>query len=203
MLRLRFSRPNLAEVITWIVLVVLLGSTSLTHAATGRASGEEYASRNHGTGGRVGVACATVRSFEVAAFHQHALSPGFSVLAEAGYYRQHAAAITSGLHLPALLVFNLFDNGSIQVGPQLQWQLASRPARVAAPEALTSPVPAAPTSPVSVALVAGAELRVECVRFGMRFNLPFSALTNLPEAGDRMSAAWKTGQVQAYVGVGF
>lgn len=221
-----FSRPSLAEIITWLLLVILLGSTTFAHAQSEPVNlsnspqrrahayvdpNEDAPDRNHGTGVRLGVVWSQARTavragrlpavFEAGAFHQHALGRVGSVQAELLFFHQRAdsaAPAATGLRLPLLLVLNPFYNVSFHVGPQVQWQWNAAPATSEmASRAVTAP------APLSLSLVAGTEARVGAVRVGLRYGLPCAALSNLPDAGSRIGTAWKTGEVQAYLGIGF
>lgn len=217
---MRFLRPTAAEFITWLIVSLLLGSTTFTHgqapapvnlsnSLSRPAHGfpednAEEPARNFGTGVRVGGTWIDVSrgrmpaNLEIAGFYQKALSRTFSVQGEVAYYRQRTttAATTGGLRLPALLVTNLFTNVSIHLGPQLQWQ----PATATTPDAFRAEVPQRPTPHLSVAVVAGVEARVSCARIGIRYQADPASLTTPAVAGQRVAHAWNAGLIQAYVG---
>jgi len=195
-----------------LLAALLLGSASATQAqytswngtkirtSSVRQDDEDYV-RNHGTGVKLGAARAGFgTSFEVGGFHQHALGKVGSVQAELLYYRQRTATgTTGGLRLPALLVLNPLDNISLHFGPQLQWQPATA-TPVAGTDAAEAPKP---TPHFSTAFVTGAEARVEFVRIGMRFAVPFDKFAEPVSVARHIADDWKTKQVQFYVGVGF
>lgn len=171
--------------------------TAINTPSAAEQDDEDYV-RNHGTGVKLGAAWAGFRKgFEFGAFHQARLGQVGSLQAEVLYYRQPTTTGTvGGLRVPALLVLNPFDNGSIHFGPQVQWQPRSAAAAVSdKPTAIA-------TSKITTSMVMGAELRFYCARVGMRFALPFAAFTEPAAAGQRLADQWKTGQMQVYVGVG-
>lgn len=216
---MRLSRPSAAEFLTWLIVSLLLGSTTFTHAQSlspvnlsnnpSRSAhgftedNEEEPARNFGTGVRAGGTWIDVSrgrmpsTFEVGAFHQKALSRTFSVQGEVVYYRQRTTtATTGGLRLPVLLVTNIFQNVSIHVGPQVQWQ----PGTARSADAFSSEVPQQPTPHLSTSLVAGIEARVYRARVGVRYQSEFSSLSDPVVAGQRLAHAWNAGLIQGYLG---
>ena len=223
--RLRY-RLSFTERCTWLLLTLLIGLTLRGHAqqsagaklsnnptrssrrlAATEQEDDDLPARNHGTGIRAGVVWAAARAavgahrlpalFEAGAFHQRAFGRAGSVQIEALFFRQRrdsSVAAASGIRLPVLLVFNPFYNISLHCGPQLQWawgQLAPTEAGARA------------TSAVTAGIVVGGEARVELLRVGLRYGAPMAALTDLKAAGNAAGAAWKGGQVQVYLGMGF
>ncbi len=178
---------------------------------------ETLPDRNHGTGVRLGVILAAAREamrhgrvpavFEAGIFHQHALGHVGSVQAELLFFRERTVSSSTGtptapgfrtvkgLRIPLLLVINPFYNVSIHLGPQLQWQW-------------NAPVPddrgraERSGARLTAGVVVGGEARVGCGRVGLRYGLPMAALSDLADAGARAGAAWKSGQVQVYLGAG-
>ncbi len=173
---------------------------------------DDFPTRNHGTGLRVGTAWMLAqaavrqkqmpRAFEIGVFHQRALSEAVSIQGEAVYYRDATATThSSGFRLPALLVLNPFDNLNIHFGPQLQVRTGGT-----APRALSAEteVPVAAATPrLTGGLVVGAEARAGILRIGVRYALPLGDLVDLKSAGQQVGSAWQSGQVQAYLGAGF
>ena len=155
---------------------------------------EDYV-RNYGTGVKLGAAWSGFRKgFEFGAFHQQRLGQVGSLQGEVLYYRQPTATGTvGGVRVPALLVLNPFDNGSIHFGPQFQWQPKSTP--------VADGSTALATTQITTSMVMGAELRLYIARVGMRFALPFSAFTEPQNGAHQLADQWKTGQMQVYLGV--
>lgn len=207
--------------LTALLLLALIGTTSAAQAQVRRHHGrsvngssmsfwngtaistpsvtneddEDYV-RNHGTGVKLSAAWAGFRQgFEVGAFHQERLGQVGSFQIETLYYRKPTATGTvGGLHVPALLVLNPFDNASIHFGPQVQWQ----PRSIVVAQTETS----VPTSKITTSMVLGAEARLYCARVGVRLAMPFSAFAEPVAAGQRLADQWKAGQMQVYMGVG-
>ncbi len=212
-------RLSFVERCVWLALALMLGLAISGHAQTRRgaarphgrpphrlaAANDDPLIRNHGTGVRVGLNLSALRGsrgagiFEAGAFHQRALGHVGSVQGEVLFFRQRAdsAATATGLRLPVLLVLNPFDNVSFHVGPEMQWQWNARAAS-------TTDAPVArPTTVLAANFVAGGEARVGPMRVGVRYGVPIATLADLPALGRGAAQAWKTGQVQVYLGVGF
>lgn len=165
---------------------------------------EDNPARNFGTGFRVSMEWADVRTavqtrtlpvsaFAVGVFHQYALGRVGSVQGEASYFQRRGAR---GIQLPVLLVINVLDNISVQVGPQAEWHWPTGVPIDAGYQVIA-------TDPLSAALVLGGEARVECLRVGIRSTLPMGALADLPAAGQQLADAWQSAQVQVSLGIGF
>ena len=108
----------------------------------------------------------------------------------------------SYLSVPVLLVFNVFDNVAIQVGPQASYLLNVRDGKK------TIDASTYKFNSVDVGVVAGLEAKIEFLRVGARYDY---SLTDLRKGGDfsignlsprRAGADIRNGVVQVYLGVG-
>ncbi|WP_299826410.1 porin family protein [uncultured Pontibacter sp.] len=139
-------------------------------------------------------------SFHAGIFAQLALSNFFSIQSELlysrkGYERTDSTFRFDYLELPVLAVFNLTDNISIHLGPQIGTMVSAKQ------EGKEVNLDRFNTFDYGVA--AGLEARISRFRLGGRYNLGFADVIKTNAAGQNVTSDIKQGVLQVYLGVGF
>ncbi|GAB3194004.1 hypothetical protein ABID22_000370 [Pontibacter aydingkolensis] len=139
-------------------------------------------------------------SYHAGVFVQFALSDFFSIQPEAlysrkGYERNDSTFRFDYLDVPVLAVFNLTDNISIHLGPQISSMLFARE------DGKETNLDRFNTFDYGVA--AGFEGRISRFRLGSRYNLGFADLIKTDKAGRSVTNDIKNGILQVYLGIGF
>ncbi len=138
-------------------------------------------------------------SFHGGAYAQFALSESFSLQIEGLYSRKGFKADKEYrfdyLELPFLVVYNLNDNFSLHLGPQLSVMMISKEDG--------NEINLDDLNTFDYGFAGGAEYRIGFARLGARYNLGLAELMDEGDTGLPFGRNIKTGVAQLYIGVGF
>lgn len=132
-------------------------------------------------------------------FAQFAASDFFSVQPELlysrkGYERNDSTFRFDYLELPVLAVFNLTDNISIHLGPQIATMVSAQEE--------DKEVDLDRFNTFDYGVVGGFEGRISRLRVGARYNLSLADLIKEDKAGRSVNLDIKPGAIQVYIGIG-
>ncbi|MCR5887479.1 PorT family protein [Hymenobacter sp. J193] len=198
--------------------------------STDYASGSSSDSRNGGFGIKGGVNFADIRgdgkksygdaknynSFHAGFYSQFSFSDKFSLQPEILYSRQgfegsNPASVQPGTYItrldyiqvPVLLVYNILDNVSVHVGPQVSLLTKVKENDVERKIADENNTYGYSYSSLDYGLSAGLEARVGPARVGGRYTAGFADIIKDPTSNAAMGVeAIKNGAFQVYVGIG-
>ena len=139
-------------------------------------------------------------NFHAGVFAQFALSNFFSVQPEVlysrkGYERNDSTFRLNYFDVPVLAVFNISDNFSVHLGPQVGILIAAK--QEGKEEKLE------PYNTFGYGAAAGLEGRISRLRIGARYVHSLEDLRKEDAAGQHMNQDIKNSVVQVYVGVSF
>jgi hypothetical protein len=169
---------------------------------------------NSGFGVKGGVNFATLRgsdkdvlgsfdgltTFHAGVYTQFSLGSFFSIQPEALYSRKGMVRNDSTfrfdyLEVPVLAVFNITENVSFHIGPQVGIMMSAKEG--------DREIDLEPLNTFDYGVAAGAEARLSIFRLGARYNLGFADLRKQNNVGQRINQDIKHGVFQVYLGVGF
>lgn len=169
---------------------------------------------NSGFGVKGGVNFATLRgsdkdvlgsfdgltTFHAGVYTQFSLGSFFSIQPEALYSRKGMVRNDSTfrfdyLEVPVLAVFNITENVSFHIGPQVGIMMSAKED--------DREIDLEPLNTFDYGVAAGAEARLSIFRLGARYNLGFADLRKQNNLGQRINQDIKHGVFQVYLGVGF
>ncbi|MFD1184575.1 porin family protein [Pontibacter rugosus] len=140
-------------------------------------------------------------SFHAGIFAQFGVSEVFSVQPELlytrrGFERQDSVFRFDYLELPILAVFNISDNFSAHLGPQVGIMMSTKQE--------DQEVNLEPYNTFDYGFAAGLEGKfLERFRLGARYVHGFADLRKEDDAGNSIDQNVKTGVIQVYLGIGF
>ncbi|WP_266203337.1 porin family protein [Pontibacter kalidii] len=139
-------------------------------------------------------------SFHAGVFAQFGLSDFFSLQPELlysrkGFERQDSVFRYDYLEVPVLAVFNISDNLSVHLGPQVGVMMS---AKVEDKERDLEPY-----NTFDYGLAAGLEGKLDRFRLGARYAHGFGDLRKQDDSGNSIDESIKNGVIQVYVGVSF
>ncbi|WP_246594252.1 porin family protein [Pontibacter populi] len=141
----------------------------------------------------------SLTSFHAGIYAQFALAEKFSLQVEGLYSRKGYEAEMDNrfdyLELPLLAVYNITDNFSLHLGPQVSVMIAAKQdGHEINMENLNT---------FDYGLAGGAEVRFRMMRVGARYNLGFAGLLDDGDTGLPVGNELMHNVAQLYVGVGF
>ncbi|WP_276498688.1 porin family protein [Pontibacter litorisediminis] len=139
-------------------------------------------------------------SFHAGVFAQFGLSDFFSLQPELlysrkGFERQDSVYRFDYLEVPVLAVFNISDNLSVHLGPQVGVMVS---AKVEDEE-----IDLEPYNTFEYGLAAGLEGKLDRFRLGARYAHGFADLRKQNDSGASIDEDIKNGVIQVYVGISF
>ncbi|RIJ37394.1 porin family protein [Pontibacter oryzae] len=139
-------------------------------------------------------------SFHAGVYAQFAISELFSIQPELlysrkGFERQDSVYRLDYLEVPVLAVFNITDNLSVHLGPQVGVMMS---AKVEDEE-----IDLEPYHTFDYGAAAGIEGRISRFRLGTRYVHSFGDLRKENDSGNSINEDVKNGVIQVYLGVGF
>jgi hypothetical protein len=139
-------------------------------------------------------------NFHAGAFAQFAFSDFFSLQPEVlfsrkGYERADSSFRLNYFDVPVLAVFNITDNVSVHLGPQVGVMIS---AKEEGKETNLKPY-----NTFDYGAAAGLEARLSRFRLGTRYVHGFADLRKENEAGQSINEDIKNGVIQVYLGIGF
>ena len=169
---------------------------------------------NAGFGVKGGVNFATLRgndkdvlgdfsgltTFHAGIYTQFSLGNTFSIQPEALYSRKGIERNDSTfrfdyLEVPILAVFNITENVSVHLGPQIGILMSAKED--------DKEVSIEPMNTFAYGVAAGAEARLSIFRLGARYNLGMEDLRKENDLGQSINQNIRHGVFQVYLGVGF
>ncbi|MEJ8757786.1 porin family protein [Pontibacter sp. H259] len=138
-------------------------------------------------------------NFHAGVYAQIALSEKFSLQPEGLYSRKGFETDVENrfdyLELPLLAVYNITDNFSLHLGPQLSVMIAAKQD--------DREINMDDLNTFDYGAAGGAELKFGFVRLGARYNLGFAGLLDEGDTGLEMGKDMKHSVAQLYLGLGF
>ncbi|WP_162055515.1 porin family protein [Pontibacter pamirensis] len=139
-------------------------------------------------------------NFHAGVFAQFALTEFFSIQPEVlysrtGYERNDSTFRFNYFDVPVLAVFNISDNFSVHLGPQVGLMIASKEDG--------SEIDLGPYNTFSYGAAAGLEGRINRFRLGARYVHGLADLRKEDDAGNSIDQDIKNGVIQVYIGIGF
>lgn len=139
-------------------------------------------------------------SFHAGVYAQFSVSEFFSVQPELlysrkGFERQDSVYRLDYLDVPILAVFNITDNLSVHLGPQVGVMMS---AKVEEKE-----IDLEPYNTFDYGAAAGIEGRISRFRLGTRYVHSFGDLRKENNSGNSINEDVKNGVIQVYLGIGF
>ncbi|MBB6609892.1 PorT family protein [Pontibacter sp. Tf4] len=141
----------------------------------------------------------THTNFHAGVYAQFALSQAFSLQIEGLYSRKGFETETENrfdyLEVPLLAVYNITDNISLHLGPQVSVMVAAKQDG--------KEINMDDLNTFDYGLAGGAEARFRFLRVGARYNLGFAGLLDEGDTGLPLGQDLKNNVLQLYVGLGF
>lgn len=139
-------------------------------------------------------------NFHAGVFAQFALSDFFSLQPEllfsrTGYERNDSTFRFNYFDLPVLAVFNITDNFSVHLGPQVGVMIGAKEEG--------REIDLGPYNTFSYGAAGGLEGRINRFRLGARYIHSLADLRKEDGAGNSIDENIKNGVVQVYIGIGF
>ena len=139
-------------------------------------------------------------NFHAGVFAQFAFGEFFSIQPEVlfsrkGYVRNDSTFRFNYFDVPVLAVFNITDNFSVHLGPQVGIMIAAKEEG--------REIDLGPYNTFEYGAAAGLEGRISRFRLGTRYVHGFADLRKEDDAGNSINQDIKLGMIQVYLGIGF